>query len=69
MTRKYVCDVCQAELTGKGEGLKTFQCPKHPYRTVTVSRDTSGGSEQLRDRRREPVAVQRHTKVRVVRQK
>ena len=69
MQRQYVCDECQEVLRATGEGLKTFKCPKHPVRYVTVARDTSGGSEQLRDRRREPIVVQRHTKVRVVRQK
>jgi hypothetical protein len=49
-----------------GEGLKTGTCPKHPFRMVTVTRDTSGGSEQLRDKRKEPVMVKRHTQVKVV---
>lgn len=65
VTRKYVCAVCDAELVGKGEGLKTFTCSKHPTRMVTTPRDTSGGSEQLRDRRKEPVTVQRNTQVKV----
>lgn len=68
ITREYHCAVCNEKLTGKGEpgGLKTFTCPKHPFRFVTVPRDTSGGSEQLRDRRKEPVTLKRHTLVRVV---
>lgn len=68
MEKQYVCAVCEERLTGKGEpgGLKTFTCPKHPFRFVTVQRDTSGGSEQLRDRRKEPVQIKRHTLVKVV---
>jgi len=50
-----------------GEGLKTGVCKKHPFRMVTVIKDTSGGSEQLRDRRKEPVMVKRHTQLKVVR--
>ena len=69
MSNVYVCDTCNEPLKAAGEGLKTFKCSKHPFRTITVQKDTSGGSEQLRDRREEPVTVQRHTKVRVVRQK
>ena len=65
MTRQYVCSICDEPLKGTGEGLKTFRCPKHPYRLVTVQRDTSGGSEQLRDRRKEPVQVKRHTAAKV----
>jgi len=67
MTRQYVCAECSEPLKGTGEGLKTFKCPKHPFRFVTVMRDTSGGSEQLRDRRKEPVTLKRHTAVKVVR--
>ena len=67
MQREYHCAVCGEKLTDKGDGLKTFTCPKHPSRFVTVPRDTSGGSEQLRDRRKEPVQIKRHTLVKVVR--
>jgi hypothetical protein len=66
MQRIYTCAECQEPLKGTGEGLKTFKCQKHPFRFVTVLRDTSGGSEQLRDRRKEPVAQKRHTKVRTI---
>lgn len=66
IVREYHCAMCDEKLTGKGDGLKTFTCPKHPTRMVTTPRDTSGGSEQLRDRRKEPVTVQRHTLVKVV---
>ena len=69
MSNSYVCAICNETLQGKGEGLKTFKCVKHPFRNVTVSRDTSGGSEQLRDRRKEPITVQRHTAVKVLRSK
>ena len=67
MAKQYVCATCGQALKGRGDGLKTFICPKHPFRFVTVQRDTSGGSEQLRDRRKEPVSVKRHTEVKVVR--
>ena len=66
ITRQYQCATCNTPLTGKGEGLKTFTCPKHPVRFVTVQRDTSGGLEQTKDRRREPTTVKRHTLVKVV---
>jgi hypothetical protein len=69
MAKMYVCAVCEEPVKMLGEGLKTATCSKHPTRMVTVSRDTSGGSEQLRDRRQEPVTVKRHTQVRVVKVK
>jgi hypothetical protein len=65
MSNQYVCAICNDPVQATGEGLKTFTCRKHPFRYVTVNRDTSGGSEQLRDRRKEPVTVKRHTLVRV----
>jgi hypothetical protein len=65
MANQYVCATCNEPVQSAGEGLKTFTCRKHPFRFVTVNRDTSGGSEQLRDRRREPVQVRRHTQVKV----
>ncbi len=67
ISRQYVCAVCQEPVKMTGEGLKTGTCPKHPVRMATVVKDTSGGSEQLRDRRKEPVMVKRHTQVKVVR--
>ena len=71
MQRSYVCATCgeAVKRTGQPGNLGTFKCPKHPFRFVTVSRDTSGGSEQLRDCRKEPVSVKRHTLVKVVRTK
>jgi hypothetical protein len=65
-SKQYVCFVCEQPVKMAGDGLKTATCPKHPSRMVTVTRDTSGGSEQLRDKRKEPVMVKRHTQVKVV---
>ena len=66
-TRKkiYVCSECDAPVTKSGEGLGTFKCKSHPVRFVTVSRDTSGGKEADQGHRKDPVSVQRHTRVRI----
>jgi hypothetical protein len=71
MQRQYVCAICNETLQGKGEpsGLKTFTCKKHPFRFVTVERDTSGGQENSSTQRKTPVQVKRHTLVKVLRTK
>lgn len=66
-SKQYVCFVCEQPVKMTGDGLKTATCPKHPFRMATVIRDTSGGSEQLRDKRKESVMVKRHTQIKVVR--
>jgi hypothetical protein len=65
----YVCTVCNRPVTMSGQGLKTATCSAHPYRTVTVIRDFSGGKEADKGHRETAVSVSRHTKVRVVKQK
>jgi hypothetical protein len=67
MSRQYVCAICNEPVRMTGGGLKTAKCAKHPFRYVTVSRDTSGGQENGRDSRKAPVTVKRHTQVKVVR--
>jgi hypothetical protein len=61
----YCCDACGAQLQGRGDGLKTFTCPKHRARFVTVSRDLSGGKEDRKDARHVGVTRSRHTLVSV----
>lgn len=63
----YVCAICNEPVKMTGEGLKTAKCAKHPFRFVTVQRDTSGGQENGRDQRKSPVTVKRHTQVKVIR--
>lgn len=64
--RQYVCDECNRPVIFSGTGLKTTHCPAHPTRFVSVPRDTSGGKEAERNRRKDSVVVSRPTKVRVV---
>ena len=66
MSNQYVCAVCNEPVRMTGEGLKTAECAKHPFRYVTVLRDTSGGQENGRDSRKTPVTVKRHTEVKVL---
>lgn len=61
--RTYHCAGCGDRLTNAGNGLKTFRCPKHPLRMVSVLRDTSGGKEDDREARTNVVVVRRATKV------
>jgi len=65
-TRRYLCAACNEPVVKTGEGLGTWRCRKHPARTVTVIRDTSGGHENAKSVRATPVSVGRHTQVRVV---
>jgi hypothetical protein len=66
--RQYICAACGGALVRNGQpgGLGTWRCPKHPNRVVKVKRDTSGGSEQNKGARETPVAVVRHTAVKVI---
>jgi hypothetical protein len=67
MKRKYVCGTCGGPVTRRGSegGLGTLTCPKHPKRSVTVTKDLSGGQENGKERRQVPISVQRSTLVRV----
>lgn len=67
MQRKYVCAECGGPVSREGTGLGTWHCPRHPSRMVTVIKDLSAGKEgSSRMLIKEPVQVQRHTKVRVI---
>lgn len=66
IARRYICDECGAPVSRNGTGLGTWTCKAHPFRTVTVPKDLSGGKEgSAALLREEPVQVRRHTKVRV----
>ena len=64
--RQYVCAECGKPVIMSGTGLKTSHCPSHPSRTVSVTRDLSGGKESERSNRQVMVSTRRATKVRVI---
>ena len=61
--RKYMCGSCDRPLEARGTGLKTWTCPQHPRRFISVPRDLSGGKEADKMSRNSTVTVSRHTRV------